>query len=251
MVGDKGTAASDEQRAARIDLAAAHRLAALNGFHEGVCNHFSLMLPGPEPRTLITPFGVHWSKMRASDLLLIDGEGQVLEGEGELELTAACIHVAVHRAHPRAACVMHSHMPHATALTTLEDPRLLPLGQTSLKFYGDVAYDRDYRGLAEDAEEGARIAACLEDKRVLFMGNHGVMVVGASVHETFDQLYYLERAAQLQVLAYSTGRPLSLVGENMAKATKAQMDAERELYSRKHFEALKRMLAEDAPGFAD
>ncbi|WP_455372102.1 aldolase [Limibacillus halophilus] len=243
--------AAESLRQARIDLAAAHRMAARHGFHEGVCNHFSLLVPGESDRYLITPHGVHWSQISASDLLLIDGAGQVIEGDGELELTAFCIHGAVHRAHPEAACVLHTHMPYATALTTLQDPRLLPVGQVSLKFYDDVAYDQDYRGLAEDDAEGARIASCLGGKRVLFMGNHGVMVVGPTVHETFDALYYLERAAQLQVLSVSMGKPLQLVGDNMARLTKSQMDEQRAHYARNHFEALKRVLEKESPDFAD
>ena len=139
---------------------------------------------------------------------------------------------------------MHTHMPYATALANLEDPTLLPLSQQSLRFWGEVAYDMDYKGLAEDREEGDRIARALGDKKVLFMANHGVTVVGETIPETFDWLYYLEQAARLQVLAYSTGRPLKVLGDNMAGKTKAEYDRSG-AYDQAHFEAMKELIGED------
>lgn len=236
-----------EHRQARVDLAAALRLAARFGLHEGICNHFSYALAGPQERFLLNPWGIHWSQMRASDLLLLDGEGRVLEGSGEVERSAFCIHSQVHRHGPRARCVLHTHMPYATALTAIEEGRLLPVNQNALRFYGDVAYDGDYNGLAEDVAEGARIAAAMDGKRVLFMANHGLLVVGATMAQAFNDLYYLERTCQVQVLAMSTGRPLRLVGDNMAAQTFARHGPEGDPYAERHFAALKALLdAEDA-----
>src|SRR4051794_2862038 len=115
----------------RRELAAALRLAAHLDLNEGICNHFSCALPGPQERYLINPYGVHWCEMRPGDLLLIDGAGQVLEGEGEVETTARNIHVAGHRANPRHACILHVHMPYATALTMVETGRLEMAHQTA------------------------------------------------------------------------------------------------------------------------
>src|SRR5216117_3238206 len=109
--------------AARIDLAAAFRLAVRLDLHEGVCNHFSVMLPDGK-RFLLNRYGLHWSEVTASNLLALDAEGKVLEGEGEFEKTAFTIHSRIHLANPHAACVLHTHMPHATALTLLENGRL-------------------------------------------------------------------------------------------------------------------------------
>ncbi|MBB3065466.1 MULTISPECIES: aldolase [Limibacillus] len=239
----------DSIQQARVDLAAAHRLAARYGYHEGVCNHFSYAIPDMDDRFLLSPYGVHWSQVRASDLLLVNAKGEVIEGNGYAETSAFCIHAAVHLAHPRAACVLHTHMPYATALTSLENSEILPISQNSLRFYQDVAYDNDYGGLVHDMEEGARLASNLGNKRVLMLGNHGVMVVGPTIHQAFDDLYYLERTAELQVLAYSTGKPLRLMGENLARHTKTQFDEERDRYSRIHFDGLLRILDQESPEF--
>lgn len=232
---------------ARVDLAAALRLAARFGLHEGICNHFSCALNEGGDRFLLNPWGVHWSQVKAGDLLLLDGEGRVLEGAGEVERSAFCIHSQVHRQNPRARCVLHTHMPYATSLTAIEDGRLLPVNQNALRFYGDVAYDDDYGGLAEDVAEGARIADAMNGKRVLFMANHGVLVVGPTPAQAFNDLYYLERACQVQVLAMSTGRPLRLVGDNLAAQTFTRDGPAGDPYAERHFAALKTLLeAEDA-----
>ncbi len=235
---------------AKVDLAAALRLAARFGLNEGVCNHFSFAVPGMTDRYLLNPHGVHWSRMTPADMLLVDGEGRTLEGKSEAELTAFVIHGAVHKAHPRAHAVLHTHMPNATALCCLHDAELQPISQNSLRFWNDVAYDWDYNGLAEDAAEGDRIASCLGDKKVLFMGNHGVMVVGETIAEAFDDLYYLERACQLQVLALSTGRPLRMIGDNVAGRAKADIDrGHGGGYADAHFDALKELLDHEEPGW--
>ena len=238
---------SDTHRQARTDLAAALRLAARMGLHEGICNHFSYAVPGGEDHFLLNPHGLHWSEIRAGDLLLVDATGKVLEGGGKAEVSAICIHAPLHRRHPRGRCVLHTHMPYATALTAIEDGRLEPVIQNALRFYGDVAYDRDYGGLAQDVDEGERIARAMGDKRVLFMANHGIIVVGDSIAAAFDDLYYLERACQTQVLAMSTGRPLKRISDNLAATAFAEWAGREGSYARAHFEALKRLLdREDA-----
>ncbi len=242
-------------RQARIDLAAAFRLAVRLRLHEGISNHFSLMLPGSEELFLINPFGLHWSEITASDLVLLDGAGRVVEGGGkgevEVEATAFNIHAAIHRADPKARCVLHTHMPYATALTMIEGGRLEPAQQTALRFHGAVAYDDTYNGLATDAPEGDRMARLLDGKQVLFLANHGVIVTGATVGLAFDSLYYLERAAEAQCLALATGRPLRLVDEKMARKTKAEYTQFTAVHADRHFEALKRLLDRDEPSYAD
>lgn len=238
-----------EVRQARIDLAAALRLAVRHGMHEGICNHFSLMLPGTDC-FLLNPYGIHWSQIRASDLLVVDADGRVLEGTGEAETTAFQIHSRIHVGNPRATCVLHTHMPYATALTMIEDGGLEWAGQTALSFYDDVAYDRVYNGQVLDRSEGDRIAAALGDKRVLFLAHHGVIVVGRTVAEAFDDLYYLERACQAQVIAMSTGRPLRRVPEAVAAAYNANSD-ERSRMGKLHFAALKRLLDRDEADYSE
>jgi len=232
----------------RRELAAALRWAARLGLNEGVCNHFSLQV-APD-RFLVNAWGPHWRETVASDLLLIDAAGNVLKGRWPLEDTAKYIHTRIHVMHPNATAVFHTHMPYATALCSIEDGRIEPCVQTSLRFYDRVAYDDDYNGLACDAAEGDRMAAKMGDKPVLFLANHGVIVTAPNVAEAFDELYYLERAAQAQVLAMSTGRPLKLVPGQIAKRTSQEMLAGRSAYAAAHFKALLRMLEREEPGFA-
>ena len=228
---------------ARIDLAAALRQASRMGLGEGVCNHFSLAVPGREGLFLINPQGLHWSEIRAADLVMIDYNGKVIEGPHFVEATAFFIHARIHRARPDAVCVLHTHMPFATALTLLEEGRLEPASQTALKFYGRVGYDNEYNGLVLDETEGDRIVRALADADVLFLANHGVIVCGSKVSWAFDDLFYLERACMTQVLAQSTGKPLRRVREAVAKATAAEMITdEQRVQSELHFAALKREL---------
>lgn len=235
---------------ARVNLAAAFRLAARFDLHEGICNHFSYAPPERPGCFLVNPFGIHWSQLRASDLLLVDNDGKVLEGTGELETTAFCIHSRIHVSHPNAACVLHTHMPYATTLTSLDDTPLEPISQNALRYYNDVAYDTNYNGLASEVDEGERMATAMGDKRVLFLANHGVIVVGAHIEKAFEDLYYLERACQLQVLALSTGRPLKRVTDNIAATTFTKPDVALH-YAQSHFAALKRLLDAEDAGYAN
>jgi ribulose-5-phosphate 4-epimerase/fuculose-1-phosphate aldolase len=242
-------AAEDALREARVDLAAALHLAVKFDYHEGVDNHFSLAVPGD--RYLINPNRIHWSELRASDLLLLDTKGQLIEGASPPEPTAFFIHGAIHKANPRARCVLHTHMPYATALTLLAGGRLEPVSQTAMKFWNDIAYDDLYQGLVLDEAEGDRIAAALGQKRILFLANHGVIVVGRSVAEAFNDLYYLERAAQLQVLAGQMGKPLRPIPLDIADVTSRQMQAETTEQAEMHFAALKRILDREGSIYAE
>lgn len=235
------------ERTARADLAAAFRLAVRLDLHEGVCNHFSVMLEGG--RFLLNRYGLHWSEVTASNLLALDANGNILAGEGEFEKTAFYIHSRIHFANPRATCVLHTHMPYATALTLLENGRLEMVEQNALRFHDDIAYDDAYNGLVVDPEEGDRLARALGAKRVLFLANHGVIVAGPSVAEAFDLLYYLERACRLQVLARSMGRPLKPVRPEVVRATSRLMLADSRAYATAHFDALRRILDREEPDY--
>jgi len=241
-------AKTDPAIAARIDLVAALRWAERLGYSEGVCNHFSLALPGKRGEFLINPQGLHWSELTPADLIVVDAAGNKVEGKYSVEPTAFFIHGCIHRANPRALCVLHTHMPFATALTIVHGGRLAWASQNSLRFYGRVEYDDEYKGLALDAGEGDRLASKLRDADVLFLANHGVIVCGSSVANAFDDLYYLERACMLQVLAAGTGKPLRILPDEIAAMTRAQMDAER-VQSELHLAALKRILDRKEPGW--
>jgi len=237
------------EAAMRIDLAAAFRLAVRLDLHEGVCNHFSVMLPDGK-RFLLNRFGLHWSEVTASNLLALDAAGRVLEGEGEYEKTAFYIHARIHVANPRATCVLHTHMPYATALTLLEGGRLEMVGQNALRFHDDIAYDDTYNGLVVDDAEGDRLARVLGAKRAMFLANHGVIVVGPSIAEAFDALYYLERACRLQVLARSMGGKLKPVRPEVVRTAYRMMLADAPKYAGAHFGALKRILDREEPAYS-
>ena len=232
---------------ARVDLAAASRLASRLKMHEGVCNHFSAMLPGK--RFLINPKGMLFSRIRASSIVLMDEAGNTLEGTGRAPRTGHSIHTRVHLNHPYATVVLHLHAPYSTAITALAGGRLEMCHQNAARFHGTIAYDDHFNGVAVATDEGDRMAEVMGDKRILFLGNHGVVVVGETVARAFDDFYYLERAAQVQILAMSTGRPLAIMSEEMARLTYDQF-SEFTANADLHFEALKGMLDEEEADYA-
>ena len=236
---------------ARIDLAACFRTAARLGMQEGICNHFSALVPGRPDLFLVNPYGWGFGEITASRLLICDFDGMVVAGDGVPEATAFFIHARLHLRNPRATAAFHTHMPYATALAMLEGPPLVWAGQTALKFLGRTVVDECYNGLALDGAEGDRIAAAMGEADVAFMRNHGVLVIGRSIAAAWDDLYYLERAAQAQWLAESTGRALKPVPQAVAEATAQQMREGDGESARLHLESIKRVLLREEPGFTD
>jgi ribulose-5-phosphate 4-epimerase/fuculose-1-phosphate aldolase len=232
----------------RIDLAAALRWAARLGLHEGICNHFSLAVDEGGDRFLVNPWGWHWSEITASSLALCNSKGKILEGKNQVEDTAFHIHSRIHLKAPHARCVMHTHMPYALALCTVEGGRLEMCEQNAIRFYDRIAYDDAYNGVALSSDEGDRIAAALGNRTISFMASHGVVVVGPSVAAAFDDLYYLERACTAQVLARSTGLPLRRIDPKTVAETARQMVREQDQAVR-HFAALKRILDREEPEY--
>jgi ribulose-5-phosphate 4-epimerase/fuculose-1-phosphate aldolase len=228
----------------RIDLAAAFRWAARLNMHESIANHFSLAVSDDGRQFLMNPIGRHFSRVRASELLLLDVDDPTTwQGPQAPDPTAWHLHAQLHQHVPHARCILHTHMANATALCCLKDFEFLMLDQNACRFYERIAYDRNYSGMALQASEGARVASLLDGgKSVLFMGNHGVIVVGNSVAQAFDELYYLEKAAALQVLALSTGRDLQLVPDAVAKQVCQQWNDYPTQFSELHFNELKLIL---------
>jgi ribulose-5-phosphate 4-epimerase/fuculose-1-phosphate aldolase len=245
------TAAADnraESIEARIDLAAAFRMAARHNLHEGVCNHFSMMLSGQ--RFLINPKGTHFARISASGLIVIDENGKTLEGTGRPPMTGHAIHTRIHLKHKLARVVLHLHAPYSTALTAIRGGRLEMVHQNSARFYGEIAYDDHFNGIAVNTDEGDRMADAMEGKRIMFLGNHGVVVVGETVARAFDDFYYLERACQVQLLAMQSGRELNAMSDEMARITHDQFDKFVGANADYHFTALKEMLDTEEPSYA-
>ncbi|MBE9639289.1 aldolase [Salipiger mangrovisoli] len=242
---------TDAIRQARVDLAATLRMAARYGLEEGICNHFSAVVPGHPDLFLVNRLGDAFAEATASSLLICDFDGHVLAGEGEPEATAFYIHARLHKRHPRVGAAFHTHMPNATALTMIEGAPLVWAGQTALKFYGRTVVDEVYNGLALDNAEGDRIAEAMGVADIVFMRNHGVMVSAPNIAEAWDDLYYLERAAEVQLKAMSSGRPLIPVARDLAEKTARLMREGDPESARMHLESIKRQLDVVSPGFRD
>lgn len=214
----------DPYRREREELAAAFRWAARLNMHEGVANHFSLAVSDDGAKFLVNPMGKHFSRVRASDLLLVDAnDPSTMEQEDAPDPTAWCIHGAMHRNVPQARCILHVHSKYATALASLKDPVLPPIDQNTMRFYNRIALDRGFDGMGFE-EEGERLTTTLGNHRVLLMGNHGVMVVGDSVANAFDDLYYFERACETYFTALRAGQDLAVVSDEVAEKTARQWE---------------------------
>jgi len=230
----------------RVDLAAAFRWTARLNMHEGVSNHFSLAVNEDGTRFLMNRNQVHFSRIRASDLIEVDAnDPNALSGPDAPDPTAWGLHGAIHRHCPHARCAMHVHSIHATVLASLADSRLPPIDQNCATFFNRYVIDDYYGGLAFE-EEGERCAALLTDpkKKIMIMGNHGIMVIGDTVADTFNRLYFFERAAETYIRALQTGQPLRVLPDGIAEKTARELEDYPEQVER-HLAELKAILDEE------
>ena len=221
------TQLDDPHRTARRDLAAAFRWFARLGMHESVANHLSLAVSEDGQEFLINPRHVHFSRVTASSLLLLDArDAATLDRPDAPDPTAWYLHARLHARLPRARCVIHLHSKYATALAALADSRMPPIDMNTARFFGRVAIDEGFAGMALSAAEGDRQAALLDGgKTVLLMANHGVLAIGPTVADAFDELYYFERAAETLLTCYATGRALRIMPDDVARLTESQWRA--------------------------
>ncbi len=236
---------------ARIDLAAAFRLAEHFNWHEAVANHFSLAVSTDGKRFLMNPRWRHFSRIKASELMLLDADDkETMKRPDAPDETAWCLHGRIHALLPHARCVLHLHPPYATAMAALANPEIKPIEQNTARFYNRVAYDLGYEGMANSDAEGDRIARLLGNRKTMMLGNHGVLIAAPTVAEAFDEVYYLERACQTLVLAYSTGQKLNVMSDAVAEKTARDWD----LYTDSavvHFEEMKKVLDRKDPSYAE
>jgi ribulose-5-phosphate 4-epimerase/fuculose-1-phosphate aldolase len=236
------------ERQLRIDLAAAFRLAAKFDWQEAVANHFSLAVSDDGKKFLMNSRWVPFGKVKASDLVVLDSEATEPPTHPIIDKTAWAIHGAIHARLPQARCVLHVHPPYATALSCLMDPRLLPVEQTSARYFNRISIDAGFDGLADNPAEGARLAAALGDKKILMMRSHGVLTVGETVAEAFDAMYHVERAARTLMLAYASGKELYVMPDALAEKTALGWEADPE-FGAEFFAQMKRMLDDEAPEY--
>ncbi|WP_432450254.1 class II aldolase and adducin N-terminal domain-containing protein [Aliiroseovarius marinus] len=235
----------------RVDMAAAFRWTARLNMHEGVANHFSLAVNDSGTRFLMNPNQMHFARIRASDLLEIDADDPTtMDRPDAPDPTAWGLHGGVHRHCPHACCVMHVHSIHATVLASLADSNLPPIDQNCATFYNRYVIDDGYGGLAFE-DEGERCAALLTDPKVkvMIMGNHGVLVIGDSIADTFNRLYYFERAAETYIRALQTGQPLRVLSDLIAEKTAQELEDYPQQGDR-HMAELRAILDEEGSNYA-
>ncbi len=233
----------------RVDMAAAFRWTARLNMHEGIANHFSLAVSDDGSKFLLNPYGRHFSKMRASDLLLINANDPAMGERDDIDPTAWCIHGAMHRNNPGARCIMHVHSKFVTALASLKDSSMPPIDQNTMRFYNRIAVDDGFDGMGM-GDEAERLSTVMGNKRLAIMGNHGVMVIGNSVAEVFDDMYYFERACETLITALSTGRELRIASPEVAEKT-AQQFENYPGFAERHLAALKDILDSEEPDYRD
>jgi len=213
--------------AERVQMAAAFRWTARLNMHEAVANHFSLAVNEDGTQFLMNPNQVHFSRVKASDLLLLDaGDPETMNRPDAPDPTAWGLHGSIHRRCPHHRCVIHVHSIHSTVLASLADSNLPPIDQNCATFYNRYVIDDQYGGLAME-DEGERCAAQLQDpaRKVMIMGNHGILVLGDSVADCFNRMYYFERAAETYVRALQTGQPLRVLSHDVAEKTARELEA--------------------------
>ena len=239
---------NDQEKQARIDLAAALRWTARLNLHEAVANHYSVVIGDENPQILLNPKLKHFSRVKASDIVKFDLDAtDVLSRPDAPDISAWYLHSHLHKQLPRAKVIFHTHMPDTLALACIKDFEFMMLDQNACRFYGRIAYDRDYNGLAIDDQEGERCAQLLGDgKSILFMGNHGVMIIGETIADVFDEMYYLEKAADTQVKVLASGREPALIPDDIAEMACEQWH-EYPGFSNYHFNELKAILDEEEP----
>ena len=235
----------------RVDMAAAFRWTARLNLHEAVANHFSLAVNEDGTQFLMNPNQMHFSRIRASDMLFLDAnDPETMKRPDAPDPTAWGLHGSIHRLVPHARCVMHVHSIHATVLASLADSSLPPIDQNCATFYGRYVIDEGYGGLAFE-EEGARCAQMLTDPKikVMIMGNHGVLIIGSDVADTFNRLYYFERAAETYIRALQTGQELRVLSHEVAEKTARELEAYPE-QGQRHLAELKAILDEEKSNYA-
>ena len=211
----------DERRHRKERLAAGFRLFSKFGFDEGVAGHITARDPELQDHFWVNPFGVHFSQIRVSDLILVNHHGEVVEGDYAVNQAAFAIHSQVHAARPDVVAAAHAHSIYGKTWSSLRRP-LAPLTQDACSFYGDHAVFEDYTGVVLDTEEGKRIAHALGDAKAVILSNHGNLTVGHSVDEAVWWFITMERTCQAQLMAEAAGTPVEIDSE-MAALTQTQV----------------------------
>ncbi|MEN3754514.1 class II aldolase and adducin N-terminal domain-containing protein [Mangrovibacter sp. SLW1] len=234
----------------RIDLAATFRIIAHEGMHEAVANHFSAALSPDGKQFLLNPKWMHFSRIRASDLLLLNADDPETAQREDVDATAWSIHGQIHQRLPDVKVVLHLHPVYTTSVACLAQPHIPPIDQNTARYFNRVSFDSLYGGMADTVQEGARLAGLLAGNKRLMMGNHGVLVTAPDIGEAFDDIWTLERACQILVTAWSTGQPLRVLADDVAEKTAQDWEKIAD-FSRQHFEEMKQLMIRQDPSVLD
>ena len=224
------------------DLAAVFRWTAKLNMNEGIANHFSVCLPNSND-FYVNGSGLHFSSIKASDMVLVE-QNKIEEIKKKPELvdpTALNIHGTIHKKVPHARCILHVHSKYATALSTLKDPTLQPIDQNTMRFYNRVATYDDFGGLGFE-EESHKMAAAIGNNRSMLLANHGILTVGQTIGQAFDELYYFEKACETYITALSTNKELKIANSKVAEKTAQEWENYPVNMGEQHLKAIRSIL---------
>ena len=232
------------------DLAAVFRWSAKLNMHEAIANHFSVCEPGSNDNFYVNGTGMHFSSIKASDLVLVDQDkiNELKDKPDVIDPTALYIHGAIHKNVPHAKCILHVHSKYATVLASLEDPTLPPIDQNTMRFFNRVGIYSDYGGMGFE-DESKKMASKLGNKNILLMANHGVLTTGQTVAEAFDDLYYFERACETYITALSTNKKLKIVSDEIAEKTAQEWENYSTDSKELHLKAIRSILDKEDPSY--
>jgi len=233
------------------DLAAVFRWTAKLNMNEGIANHFSVCLPNSND-FYVNGSGLHFSLIKASDMVLVE-QNKIEEIKKKPELvdpTALNIHGIIHKKVPHARCILHVHSKYATALSTLKDPTLQPIDQNTMRFYNRVATYDDFGGLGFE-EESHKMAAAIGNNRSMLLANHGILTVGQTVGQAFDELYYFEKACETYITALSTNKELKIANSKIAEKTAQEWENYPVNMGEQHLKAIRSILDKEDPSYKD
>jgi ribulose-5-phosphate 4-epimerase/fuculose-1-phosphate aldolase len=231
------------------NLAAVFRWTARLNMNEGIANHFSVCLPNSN-NFYVNGSGLHFSSIKASDMVLVD-QNKIEEIKKKPELvdpTALNIHGTIHRKIPHARCILHVHSKYATALSTLKDPTLKPIDQNTMRFYNRVAIFNDFGGLGFE-DESNKMATAIGNNRSMLLANHGILTVGETIAQAFDELYYFEKACETYITALSTNKELNEVETNIAEKTAQEWENYPVNMGEQHLKEIRKILDKEDPSY--
>tara|TARA_B100000965_G_scaffold366334_1_gene351458 strand:- start:529 stop:1257 length:729 start_codon:yes stop_codon:yes gene_type:complete len=232
------------------DLAAVFRWTAKLNMHEGIANHFSVCVPNSNEDFYINGTGSHFSSIKASDLVLVEQKNieEIKKNPSLVDPTAINIHSAIHKKTSHAKCILHIHSKYATALSSLKDPTLPPIDQNTMRFYNRIAVLSNFGGLGFE-EESKKMANCIGNNKVMLLANHGILTVGQTIADAFDELYYFEKACETYITALSTQKELKIVNHEIAEKTAQEWENYSTDMGNLHLKAIRSILDKEDPSY--